>query len=66
MRETVNSDRISKNLKKTEELINTVFTLKLSWLKARHPELSDSEAKSRIFQGILKRKERLWMSHKEY
>ena len=62
----MNSDRISNNLKKTEELINTVFTLKLSWLKARHPELSDSEAKSRIFQGILERKERLWMSHKEY
>jgi hypothetical protein len=62
----VNSDRISDNLKKTAELIDTVFTLKLSWLKARHPELSDSEAKSRIFQGILERKERLWMSHKEY
>jgi hypothetical protein len=62
----VNSDRISDNLKKTEELINTVFTLKLSWLKARHPELSDSEAKIRIFQGILERKERLWTSHKEY
>jgi hypothetical protein len=61
----VNSDRINNNLKKTMELINTVFTLKLSSLKARHPELSDSEAKTRIFQGILKGKERLWMSHKE-
>jgi hypothetical protein len=62
----VNGERINNNLKKTAELIDTVFTLKLSWLKARHPELSDSEAKTRIFQGILERKERLWMSHKEY
>lgn len=61
----MNGDRVSNNLKKTAELINTVFTLKLSWLKARHPELSESEAKIRIFQGILERKERLWMSRKE-
>ena len=59
-------ERINDNLKKTVELIDTVFTLKLSWLKARHPELSDSDAKSRIFQGIVERKERQWMLHKEY
>lgn len=61
----VRSDRISDNLKKTAEIIDTVFTLKLSWLKARHPELSDGEARSRIFQGILERKERQWKLHAE-
>jgi len=56
-------DRINSNLRKTADIIDTVFTLKLSWLKARHPELSDGEARSRIFQGILERKERQWKSH---
>jgi hypothetical protein len=53
-------DRIQKNLKKTAELIDTVFTLKLSRLKARHPELSDREARSHVYQGILQRKELQW------
>ena len=61
----VKSDRISNNLRKTAEIIDTVFTLKVSWLKARHPELSDGEARSRIYQGILERKERQWKSQAE-
>jgi hypothetical protein len=61
----VNGDRINSNLRKTAEIIDTVFTLKLSWLRARHPELSDGEARSRIYQGILERKERQWKLHTE-
>jgi len=58
-------DRINSNLRKTAEIIDTVFTLKLARLKARHPELSDGEARSRIYRGILERKERQWKSPTE-
>ena len=58
----MNSDRINSNLRKTAEIIDTVFTLKFALLKARHPELSDGEARSRIYRGILERKDRQWRS----
>ena len=61
----VNGDRINCNLKKTGEIIDTVFTLKLALLKARHPDLSDSEARMRIYKGIIERKERQWKLHAE-
>ncbi|NJC88775.1 MAG: hypothetical protein FIB02_09680 [Desulfuromonas sp.] len=53
---------INHNLDKTAELINTVFTLKLAWLKARHPEWSEAELHRAIYRGILKRKEQQWTS----
>ena len=61
----MNSERINNNLRKTAEILDTVFTLKLSCLNARHPELSDAEARSLVYQGIIDRKERQWKSHRE-
>jgi hypothetical protein len=54
--------KIDHNLAKTAELINTVFALKLAWLKARHPDWGEAELHRAIYQEILARKERQWTS----
>lgn len=59
------AEDINHNLRKTAELINIVFTLKLAWLKGQHPEWDETELQGAIYQGILSRKERQWTSPAE-
>jgi len=58
-------ERMNNNMRQTGEIIDTVFTLKLSRLNSQHPELSDAEARNLIYQGIIERKDRQWKSHTE-
>ena len=58
-------ERIQRNLQKTLELINTVFALKLAWLRTRHPDWDEKQLSNAIYQGILSRKERQWTSPPE-
>lgn len=61
----MDSDRICRNLNKTAELIDAVFTLKLALIRSRHPELGDAAARSLVYRGIVDRKERQWKLQRE-
>ncbi|HBE04220.1 MAG TPA: hypothetical protein DC049_17350 [Spirochaetia bacterium] len=56
----------NKNLAKTLEIIDTVFTLKAAWLEKTHPQWSCSDVKKEIYQGIIRRKEEQWKSQKAF
>ena len=58
-------EEIRGNLEKTLELINTVFALKLAWIRTRHPDWNEDQLQDAIYQGILSRKERQWTSPPE-
>lgn len=51
-----------KNLAKTCEIIDTVFSLKLALVKTHYPELDQTAAERRVYQDILTRKQRQWTS----
>ncbi len=55
------TERMQENLAKSGAITNTVFELKLAWMRARHPEFSEEEAERQIGLEILRRKERSWM-----
>ena len=54
---------MNRNLRKTANIIDAVFTLKLALIKSRSPGISDADALKIIYRGIVDRKERQWMSH---
>jgi len=57
-----NQERMISNLRKTMEIIDTVFALKLARVRATSPEISCEDAERAVNNEIISRKERQWKS----
>ena len=53
-------NQYERKLKKTCDIIDTCFTLKAAYLKAKNPSYSDKEVRKIIFEEILERKDTQW------
>lgn len=51
---------IESNMKKTFVLIEASFILKMAYLKAKHPDVPETQIRDMFFDDMLKRKERQW------
>ncbi len=55
-----------ENLLKTLELTDLSFTLKKAYLKSRFTDESEEKIIKRIFEALVKRKEKQWKSAKAF